>query len=61
MINFDEITRENTEEHSPHWPQIPDHPYRIFDFRQAKTIRSPGVNNMNGVITLNDVEEEQIQ
>lgn len=29
-INLDEITRENTIEHNPSWPPIPDHPYRIL-------------------------------
>ena len=30
MINFYEYTNENKTEHSPNWPHIPDHPYRIF-------------------------------
>ena len=30
MINFDDVTKENVEEHNPNWPQIPDHPYRIL-------------------------------
>ena len=30
MINFDNVTKENIEEHNPHWPQIPDYPYRIL-------------------------------
>ena len=25
MINFDDVTKENTKEHNPNWPQIPDH------------------------------------
>ena len=29
MINFD-VTKENIEEHNPHWPQIPDYPCRIL-------------------------------
>ena len=28
MINVDEVTEENIQEHNPRWPQIPDHPYR---------------------------------
>ena len=28
MINFDDVTKENIEEHNPNWPQIPDHLYR---------------------------------
>ena len=27
MINFDDVTKEKIEEHSPSWPQIPDHSY----------------------------------
>ena len=30
MINFDEAVKENTKEHNPNWPQIPDLPYRIL-------------------------------
>ena len=30
MINFGDVTKENTKEHNPNWPQISDHPYRIL-------------------------------
>ena len=30
MINFDDYTNENKEEHNPKWPYIPDHPYQIL-------------------------------
>ena len=30
MFNFDYITTEDIKEHSPKWPEIPDHPYRIL-------------------------------
>ena len=30
MINFDDVTKEDTKEHNPNCPQIPDHPCRIF-------------------------------
>ena len=30
MINSDEYTNENENEHSLNWPHIPDHPYRIL-------------------------------
>ena len=30
MINFDNVTKEETEKHNPNWPQVPDHPYRIL-------------------------------
>ena len=29
MINFD-VLKEETKEHNPNQPQIPDHPYRIL-------------------------------
>ena len=30
MINFDNVTKEETEKHNPNWPQVPDHPHRIL-------------------------------
>ena len=30
MISFDDVTKENMEEHNPYWPRIPDHPYSIL-------------------------------
>ena len=30
MINLDVIMKENIKKHSPNWPQIPDHPYKIL-------------------------------
>ena len=30
MNKFDDVTKENIDEHNPNWPQIPDHPYRIL-------------------------------
>ena len=30
MINFDDVIKENIKEHTPNWPEIPDHPYRIL-------------------------------
>ena len=30
MINFDDVTKENTKKHNINCPQIPDHPYRIL-------------------------------
>ena len=30
MINFDAVTKENTKEHNPNWPQIPYHPYKTL-------------------------------
>ena len=30
MVNFDDVTEEETKEHNPNWPQIFDDPYRIL-------------------------------
>ena len=30
IINFDYITKENTNEHNPSWPKVADLPYRIL-------------------------------
>ena len=27
---IDDLTKEETKEHNPHWPQIPNHPYGIL-------------------------------
>ena len=29
MINFD-VIKENIKEHTPKWPQIPDHPHKML-------------------------------
>ena len=30
MINLDNVIKEETKEHNPNWPQLPDHPNRIL-------------------------------
>ena len=30
MINFDDVIKEDIEEHNPNWPQITDHPHRTL-------------------------------
>lgn len=30
MTDFDEVIGGNTQEHNPHWPQIPNHSYRML-------------------------------
>ena len=30
MINFDDVIKEETKEHHPNWPQIPNHLYKIL-------------------------------
>ena len=30
MIKFDDLTKENINEHSPNWPEIPHYTYKLF-------------------------------
>ena len=30
MINFDNVIKEETKEHNPNWPEIPDNLHRIL-------------------------------
>ena len=30
MINFDDVIKEETKEHNPNWPEIPNHQCRIL-------------------------------
>ena len=30
MINIDDVTKENIQEHKPNWPELLDHAYRIL-------------------------------
>ena len=30
MINFDDVTKGNINQHNPNWAEIPDHAYRIL-------------------------------
>ena len=41
MINVDDVTKENINEHHPNWPQIPGHPYKIL------AIGGPGSGKTN--------------
>ena len=47
MINFDDVVKETIKEHNPHWPQIPDHPYRILII-----IRGSGSGKTNSLFNL---------
>ena len=46
MIKFDDVTKENINEHNPNWPQIPDPLQRIL------IIRSPESRKANPVFNL---------
>ena len=37
MINFDDVTEENTKEHNTNWPQFPDLPYRMLIIRSSRS------------------------
>ena len=39
MINLDDVIKGNMKEHSPNWPQVPDHPYRILIIRDAGSVK----------------------
>ena len=47
MINFDDYTNENTIEHNPKWPYIPDHLCRIL------IIGSSGSGKTNALLKQN--------
>ena len=36
MINFDDVTKENTNEHNTNWSQFPDLPYRMLIIRSSR-------------------------
>ena len=46
MINSDYITKENTKEYNPNWPQIPDLLYKIL------IIENPGSGIQNALFNL---------
>ena len=41
MIKFDSVTKQNIKEHNPNWPQISNHPDRIWIIGVSK----PGTTN----------------
>ena len=45
MINFDVVTKEETKEHNPNWPQISDHPYRIVITEGSGTWKTSSLFN----------------
>ena len=46
MINFDDVTKENKQQHNLNWPRIPDHPYRI------PKVRVPGSGKTNKLLNM---------
>ena len=47
MIIFDDVTKENINEHNLNWPQITDHPYRIL----ITQVRSQGRGEQGGTLS----------
>ena len=45
MINVD-VIKEGTKEHSPNWPQIPDHPYRLFVIGSSGSVKRNSLFNL---------------
>ena len=45
MINFD-VLKEETKEHNPNQPQIPDHPYRILMIRGSGSRKTNSLFNL---------------
>ena len=43
---MDDVVKENTKEHNPNWPQIPDHPSRIL------IIEGSGSGKINSLFNL---------
>ena len=46
MVNFDDTIKEETKEHNPNWPQIPDHPYRILIIRGSASGKTNSLLNL---------------
>ena len=46
MINFDEVTGENTQMHNPHRLQIRDHPYSILKFEGSGSGKTNALLNL---------------
>ena len=52
MINLDNITNENNEEHNEKWPYVPDHPYRIL------IIGGSGLGKTNTLLNLKNEQKD---
>ena len=46
MINFDYVIKEETKEHNPNWPGIPDHPYRILITGDSGSEKTNSLSNL---------------
>ena len=55
MFNFDYITKEDIKEHNLHWPEIPDHRYRILRPRDSESGKANVLLNL--IIHVTDIYE----
>lgn len=46
MIKFIDVPGENTSEHNPYWPQIPEHPYRILIVEHSELRKTNALLNL---------------
>ena len=46
MIKFIDVPGENTSEHNPYWPQIPEHPYRILIVEHSESRKTNALLNL---------------
>ena len=46
MINFGDETKEIMKEHSPNWPHIPDHPYRMLIIGGSRSGKTTSLFNL---------------
>ena len=46
LINFDDATGENRQEHNPCWPQIPNHPYGMLIVRISASRKTNALLNL---------------
>ena len=46
MIKFIDVPGENTSEHNPYRPQIPEHPYRILIVEHSESRKTNALLNL---------------
>ena len=46
MFDFDYITKEDIKEHSPNWPQIPNHLYRTLIVGRCRSGKTNALFNL---------------
>lgn len=46
MINFHELTQDNTQKDNPHWMQIPGHSYRMLIVGVSEQVKTYALHNL---------------